>query len=427
MESLEMDRLNIFEYITLEDVKIFSNTYFASINSIFDIVDQEEFSNQAARCWATQSIDPGFQVVVCGVVALGSLFSTNSLFIREADIIEQARLILDSSFAHSKVLLSLDFVVGWILRAIYLRSTTGPHVSWVASSMAMHIAESIGLHQEMSETRTTQGPQSQNNVLSEAEINTRRRTFWVACSLNRLFSAQYGRTMVTLQNVGCRYPTITPDDAPDDFISLIRLLPDLCDATTIGTSSAITVLTDGILQLGNKAVHRLPLILLRADAIFCIYRKLRYIGVALSTTHTEVVLSVIRSALDAADSLALHFQQWWTIVGVPFHSICVLIALNTIESLDLMPRAMESLQNIAAIFNSHRLREALRTAQDLVKVAETRKRKELEGLQRCLNLNTAMTASTSPHIQSSEGTSNLPSFEWPTDFDLGFSYFLNTS
>ncbi|TVY22652.1 Protein RDR1 [Lachnellula hyalina] len=414
-------RQNILQYLAPQDVKSLSNVFFTSVNPMFDIISHDGFNHRASSCWETQDIDAGFEVVLCGVLALGSLFSAQPAFIREAEIVEQARLILDSTFAHSEVLLSVDFVVGWLLRAIYLRCTTKPHVSWVASSMAMHIAESIGLHQEMSEIRITPGKRV---LMSEEEIKSRRRVFWTADCLNRLFSAQYGRTKITLQNITCRYPMTVTDDGGDDFISLIRLMPDLCD---IGSPSSATVLTDGILRLGNMAISKPPLMLMRADAMFCIYRKLRYIGVTLSQKQTEVILSMIRSALEAADSLVTQSQQWWTIIGVPFHSICVLIALNTMESLTLLQKAMETLQNVVTIFNSHVSREALRTAHYLVKVTEKKRRGELECLQRCLNLNAQINVATPTQTPQSDRAVEIPSFEWPTDIDLGFFDFLNTN
>ena len=421
LEHLETNRSNVFQYLTPHDVKTFSTVYFNSVHPVFDLIDQGDFTKRASHCSASQSMDLGFQVVLCGVVALGSLFSPKTICIHEAELVEHARLTLDGTFAQSRALLSVDFVIGWILRAIYLRSTSTPHVSWMASSLAMHIAESIGLHQEMSEIKATQG-----HTMTEAEIETRRRTFWVASSLNRLFSAQYGRTMVALQNVTCRYPAISPSDEGDDFISLLRLLPFLCDATALPTSDSITVLTDGILKLSKQAVKQLPLVLLRADAIFSIYRKLKYIGASLSPSQTEALLSAISTALEAADTLVFQFQQWWTVIGVPFHSVCVLISLNTPESLNLLHKAMETLQNVAAIFSSHRSREALRTAQYLAKAAEAKKRKELESLQRCLNLNATMTTA-SPERGEEGAIGDLMAFEWPTDVDLGFSYFLDES
>ncbi|KAH8591133.1 hypothetical protein B0O99DRAFT_520278, partial [Bisporella sp. PMI_857] len=420
-ESVKMVQSSIFQYITLQDVESFSATYFTSVHPVFDVVNHENFDQRVTRCWATQTIDAGFEVVLCGVAALGSLFSRYTSM-HEADLVEQARLILDRTFAHSGISLSVDFVVGWILRALYLRSTARPHDSWMAISIAMHISESIGLHQEMSEISTTHRTQGQRIFISDAEIEARRRVFWTADSLNRLFSAQYGRTKITLQNASCQYPTIPTNDTADDFINLIRLLPDLCD---VGSLNSIAILTDGIMRLGKKAVTKLPLLLLRADMIFCIYRKLRYIGITASPALTEVILSVIGLALHSTNSIALRSEQWWTIVGVPFHSVCVLIALNTAESLDLLNKAIETLQNVANIFNTQVSQEALRTAHQLVKISEKKKRRELESLQRCLNLNASM-ATTITQTPLAEGPQGMMSFEWPTDIALGFSDFLNT-
>ena len=167
-------RSHAFEYMTLQDIKTFSDPYFAAINPIFDIINPENFKNRVAQCWATQNVDLGFEVILLGVMALGSLSSPH-VFIHEAEIVEQARLTLDRTFAHAEVLISVDFVAGWILRAIYLRSTTKPHVSWVASCMALHVAESIGLHQEVSEIKVAQKAQFRSYLMSEKESETRRQ------------------------------------------------------------------------------------------------------------------------------------------------------------------------------------------------------------------------------------------------------------
>lgn len=416
-------RQNISRYITLPDLEALSISYFTSINSIFNILNQDEFSSRVSRSYTSQSMSTGLEAVLYGVLALGSLFSLDPS-IHEAHFAEQARMLLDLTFAHSSVSLSLDSVIGWILRSIYLRSTTQqPHVSWVASSMAMHVAESIGLHQEMSEIKTT-------HQLSDEEIETRRRTFWVASCLNRLFSAQYGRTMITLQNITCRYPTgsiISNAEAVDEFVGLMWLLPDLCAATSAFDSSSIALLTNGMLRLGKVNISKPSLLLLRAEMMFCIYRKLRHIGITLSPPHAEALLFAIRSALEAANNLARESQPWWCIISVPFHSTCVLLALNTLSSLALLSNAMEILQNLSSIFNSHTSKEALRTARYLATVAEKKRRKELKFLQRSLHLNidNELEISTIIHPSESEGILDLPAFEWPIDIDLGFGDFLN--
>ncbi|MCJ1311529.1 hypothetical protein MMC25_005202 [Agyrium rufum] len=268
----------------------------------------------------------------------------------------------------------------------------------------------------------THGPQSRGCRMSEAEIENRRRIFWLASSLNRLLSAQYGRTMVVLQNITSQYPATSDDvDATEDFITLIQTLPNLCDNTTTTSSSVVLILPDRLILLGKKVVRQLPLILLKTDALFCIYRKLKCIGVSLSPAQTEAVLSVIRSALDAATELTLVSQRWWTVISVPFQSICVLLSLNTLESLGLISQAMEALRNVAGILNTQSSDEALATAHQLLRAAEAKKRRELECLQRSLNLNVAVDVSTDSQTRLMDDLASFPSFEWPTDFDLGFS------
>lgn len=408
---------SIFEYISYEDIEKFSLIFFTSINPVFGLLTREDFNRRIIQSWETQSIDAGLEVVLCGTIALGSLFSTPP-FTHEPNVVEQARLTLDKTIAHTgSALLSLDFVHGWLLRALYLRCTANPHVSWLASSIALHIAESIGLHQEMRSVKTA--TRTQSRVLTDAEIESRRKTFWVACSLNRLFAAQYGRSKINLQNVSCRYPGPDEEEDADDFIGLIRLMPDLCDATTLVSMPAIAPVTEALLSLARFRTEKEPLLLLRADCVFCVYRKMRHVGLGLSGLQSEAVISVIRAALVAADSLARQRHQWWMIIGVPFHSLCVLLALNTLDSLTLLQGAMETLQRVVGVVGSDGAREALRTAHGLVKGTEGSRRRELECLQRCVNLN-AQVGEMVPVV------GEVPAFEWPTDFELGFAEYWDT-
>jgi len=114
-------------------------------------------------------------------------------------VVEQAKVLLDLTISHPPALLSVKHVVAWVLRAIYLRCTTRPHLSWMASNNALHIAEALGLHREFSEIHNSC---TMFRKVSPLEIDLRRRTFWVAMALNQFFASEYGRSRVHIDFVG---------------------------------------------------------------------------------------------------------------------------------------------------------------------------------------------------------------------------------
>ena len=70
------------------------------------------------------------EALICVVVALGSFISSPLLpLLAEAQVVEHRRLLLDLTTAHAPAWLSVRHVQAWLLRAIYLRSTTRPHLS----------------------------------------------------------------------------------------------------------------------------------------------------------------------------------------------------------------------------------------------------------------------------------------------------------
>ena len=417
-------RSKVFEYVSLRDVEALSKTYFSNVHPIFGVIDRESFERKATNCWTNQEVDTGFEAVLCSVIALGSFFSKTGSFAYESEVVEQGRLALDSTFAQPKVLLSVDFVAAWVLRAIYLRATAKPHLSWMASNMAMHTAESVGLHQELNDICQGKTAALQSRVADEAECELRRRVYWVSACLNRLFACHYGRTHIMLQNIGCRYPTAREGDETTEFIDLINRAPlDNPAGSSIFSSAE---LTESLKKLSESPIKPLPLILLRADMSFCIYRKLRYLGVTLSPARVEIFLSMTRVALAAANVLANEGQQWWSVIGVPFHSLCSLIAIGTIESISLLPEAMETLQRVTSIFSSPHATEALQTGTYLLRGAEAKKRREYDLLQKTVALGSSGATAVSQRSAAGGEVINdvMPSFEWPTDLDLGWSEFL---
>lgn len=165
---------SICDIISLDQMKQFASVYFTEVHHIFGMFNQESFQAHSADYWTVPKHGRDFEACLCGVVALGSFFSGSEACSAEAEVVEHGRVLLDLSLAHTPLLLSVKHVVAWVLRAIYLRCTTRPHLSWMASCSAIHIAEALGLHREIT------GIQMQRDISRElpaSEVDMRRRTF----------------------------------------------------------------------------------------------------------------------------------------------------------------------------------------------------------------------------------------------------------
>jgi hypothetical protein len=87
----------------------------------------------------------------------------------------------------------------------------------------MHLAESIGLHQEIKNMQAEAEDSFQHFGVEALE--SRRAIFWVAVSLNRLLAAEYGRSRVYVDNITYRRPSMRRADFTSDLIAVTDLLP----------------------------------------------------------------------------------------------------------------------------------------------------------------------------------------------------------
>ncbi|TVY14243.1 Protein RDR1 [Lachnellula arida] len=367
----------ICDIISLEQMKIFVGKYFKEVHIYFGIISQKEsFVGRCVEFWASSNKHgTDFEALICGVVALGSYFSGAAGLPAEAEIVEHGRILLDLSTAHPPCFLSVKHVSAWVLRAIYLRCTTRPHLSWMASCTAVHVAEVLGLHRDIQTLRMTQNPPRNTTPLEE---DLRRRKFWVAMALNQFLAAEYGRTRVQLDHVDCTPLLPKAGDLTAQTIAIMQSVPS-SNSTVSDLYSALNV---AVALPVDSPFHSL----LRADVCFCIYRMFRSANLALSSSQTGALLEIIKVALDGVKLLRTMRCCWWNIIGTPFHCVCVLLSIATSESLAMIPNALETLKNTVAVYDSHISNEALRTAHALVQGAKAKMAREMQSLETGLSV-----------------------------------------
>ncbi|KAF2230541.1 hypothetical protein EV356DRAFT_453660, partial [Viridothelium virens] len=410
------DRL--FDQISLQDALKYANIYFERVHPVLAILDQSHAIQTCNKAWNLKQMPIDVEATVCGLVALGSLFEAHSkAWEKESGVVHQAQHLLEISVSQPPSQLSLKFVIAWVLRAVYLRCTSRPHLSWMASCNAIHLAEAIGLHQEFREMDALQ--QRSQEAIGE-ETAYRRRAFWIAISLNRLFSMEYGRSPLRLDFVSCL--PITEDDnlaSMNDFIAICEQLPSFSNDAT-QPDREVESLKIHMERLSRISVHVPPLALVKAEVCFVLYRRMRFLESRMTATQTETVLSIILAGLEEAQSLTNIGSSWWNVVGVSFQSVCVLLAIDNPASLALLPTAMNTLGSIARAYNTNLVREALHTAAQLIHGLRTKKMEEVRGIEQALDVS-GVHQIPEPDAQDIQMMPELPwGLDWPIECDGGW-------
>lgn len=374
-EELPNPHCILLHLVTEEEYHRFAATYFSVVHPLFDIIDYERFKQSAESYWEGSCRASAFGAVLGGVIALGSLFSGNDGHPRELDIVQYSKGILeDPTFSR---LPSVEQVSAWVLRTIYLRATTRPHVAWLASCTTMHLAEATALHHEVDkvELETIEKPQPIQRAKDACE--RARRLFWCAWSINSILSYDYGRSSVTLNRISCKPVTKTDNNYTAQLVELAMIIPQ--GSAQLSSERQINELLEALAR-----IHALPdvhsfLSLTKADLCHSFYRRLRQLNHALDKSVVFQIISIGNTALSAGYDLIRKNQAWWNVLSTVFQYFCVLLAIDTPESLLNVAAAKSTLDNIVQILDTDIAIEAQSTAKLLLR--DSMKKKKLEVAQ----------------------------------------------
>lgn len=360
--------------LSREDFFRYAQVYFTTVNPVFGILDLAHFLTTVDKYWIEVSQPSSFEAVIAGVVALGSFFSATLGHPKEALIVQHAKDLLEDPTFHP----SIDQVCAWILRTIYLRNTTRPQRSWMASCQAVHLAEATGMHSELPSSAL------ENQVSARSIVNTAngreqaRRIFWIAWHTNTMVSFEYGRSTVVLNNITCPKPAIIPGDSTYHLISIASLAP----TTTNGdNSSKLPDLLNTFAAL-MKIPEDEPFIQLsKADLCMSMYRHTRLLKQPLEKSTILDIIKIGNAATAAALSLAQACKFWFNVLCTVFQYVCVLLAIDTSDSLSAVIGAMATLDKITALLGTHVATEASNTVKVLLRDSMKKKRLEVSLLE----------------------------------------------
>lgn len=178
---------SITDILDQELMTSLAELYFANVHPIYGFLGKPwVMKHLALRFTSPQSCEVP-EHILCGVAALGILFSNRDLSTILPRLVDVQKQYLESTSTMLPPCLS--DVQSWVLRCLILRVTDHPHATWLATCTTMHLVESVGLQLEASSSVLHPAA---NDVSNDPEL--RRRTFWVARMLNSWVSFEYGKS-----------------------------------------------------------------------------------------------------------------------------------------------------------------------------------------------------------------------------------------
>ncbi|KAL7964107.1 hypothetical protein HDV63DRAFT_390908 [Trichoderma sp. SZMC 28014] len=366
--SLTAPPASIAEIITHDEMSFLAAIYFEKVNQYYPFLDHAGLFREMDRAWPSAapigSVSTNIhEAILCGVAALGCLFSERQPSSKEGQLLALARVILEHhNHIHTP---SIDLITAWVLRVSYLRIAGTPHLAWTASCSLMHLIEAAGLHMEM-----------EMEQMPNATREIRRKLFGIARHFNLWMSFELSRTPVKLPSATAKLPQASTE--PKDIFSFLAMSENLDHEHMLD----IPTLKQALVEVMSIKGLRLPMILTQCNLMLCIHRRLQYLDVRLAGGLLEDFIRIAQQGLRAARQSVLSHCPWHHVPSVPFQLVCALLSLETYPALALLPEAVQSLREVATTYDTDVMREAFDTAMSLVKMHRLRKQKDVSCLSK---------------------------------------------
>ncbi|KAF4187856.1 hypothetical protein CNMCM8927_007536 [Aspergillus lentulus] len=389
----------IVNIISAEEMTALTHIYFDKVAPYYGFVDKDSCFEHISSRWDRPSAFEPSDVVLCGVAAMGYLFSRRKAVAAELHLIESAKSALEQRSGGE--IPPLMLVTGWALRVSYLRLTASPHTAWLASCSLMHLIDATGLHLDPSSRHALLRP-TQN-----IDDDIRRRLVSFAQYINTWVSFDLARSRIVLHGASYTTPSSPDGDYTAEMLDLLPLSESL-DPFTRVDAVQLTAMLANIMQ-GSRAQP--PSVLSQCNLVLCIFRRLRAVHSTLSPALMSQMLALITKALACARQLVDANCPWSHVANVPFQIICTLLAVDSPESLSLLDNAVQTLKYVTDVYDTEVLRDAYRTAGSLILLQQRRKDHDSARLNSILGVHFAPDHENSsqrrPSMQDSESFREL--------------------
>ncbi|KAH9906017.1 hypothetical protein F4778DRAFT_690634 [Xylariomycetidae sp. FL2044] len=275
--------------------------YFQKIDPTYGFVDRPTVERQMERRWAGLDAEPMRDAILCGIAALGCLYSHVQPPKMELDLAESARHILEHALSDFP---TIDSITAWVLRVVYLRITDTHHTAWTASCILMHMIEAAGLHREPSGDSIIPSTQG-------IDLELRRRLTAVAQHLNIWTSFDMGRSRVALCNATIAMPSARPGGHTSELMELLPYSAELDPQK----SPSVSDLETALLAVINRAHSASPSILGQCNLALCLCRRLQSMNALFTGNILEQMLALCSKGIQAAQDILDDRAPW--------HQVCV--------------------------------------------------------------------------------------------------------
>ncbi|KAH7408839.1 hypothetical protein BKA64DRAFT_383101 [Cadophora sp. MPI-SDFR-AT-0126] len=363
-------RLSICSLISIESARNQVDSFFQSQSPACGFLDQESFLECCKKHWAGENQGLPFEALIGGIIGLASILSPMASRQQEFSIVKHTESILTDHAVIAQP--SLELLAATVLRGLYLRATATPHITWLQSCTAMHIAESLGLHEN------TNSPTRGENILWTAQVQS--CLFWTVCAGNRLISHELGRSPVIIQKVTREYPFPLSDTSSSAVLCRLCCTLPIRDISGEPDDEQAR-LADFLRILQSTTIDQPYLQLVAADVCFCLYRRIRVNRFIVTESQGRSIVLVGRGAVQAANQLIQQGKPWWNLLSTLFQFACTLISLDCLDSLVDLRDTLKAISLVSSHYPGSKIVQALSTLRILIRASKQRKEKQLAYLQ----------------------------------------------
>jgi hypothetical protein len=368
-----LDLLNKVEIDSLVD------TYFRKFHPCYGFVDRRIISGIVTRDWFRKPIASD-EALICGIAAIGSLFSNQKDLAKEHELATVAKNLLDPSKAGPP---SLSLATAWLLRTVYLRLTAKPEEAWSASCTTLHVIDAA---ESMSSSTP---PQAQDSP------DIRRSLIGVAQHLNIWLSYDLGRSRVVLPNLIAFPLVVRPGEYTTELLGLLPYSEVLDPNNKLGPDSLLATLAE---VLGRSHTEP-PSILAQCNLALCIYRRLHSSGLNIAESVKTKLFAQMRKSIHAVHSAIAQQLPWHHVANIPFQILCMLLFIDTAQSFELIGVALACIVSVNDSYHTEATREAATAAYTLLQLHRQRREAEIQNHTNMLGLYPSL----DPEVQESHG------------------------
>jgi hypothetical protein len=243
----------------------------------------------------------------------------------------------------------------------------------------MHLVEATGLHHEIDTVVLATGAGMQQLEIDSDGCERARKIFWCAWMMNQITSYDTGLSSVFLSNISCQRPKPKDDDFTNYLIECALVIPQ--EAASQGSSAQRADLLKALAQLQQIPDKKWFITMAKADVCFCFYRRLRLLNQGVNRMVILQIIEIGNRALVAAWELVKERQFWWNVTSTVFQYVCVLLAMDSLDSLSNVSNAMDTLERISQLLGTQNTCEAVATARVLLRDSTRKKKQEVSLLE----------------------------------------------